>query len=132
TIEVLEASRVSTTATRYDHLTREQLVALLEKQQREKKLGLVWERDSIEPDREVNNDFVAMTLDGELSAGYTPYQNLLIEGDNYDVLRYLHLAYRGQVKVIYIDPPYNTGNGDFIYNDRFVDKEHRYRHSVWL
>lgn len=123
---------MSTTATRYDHLTREQLVALLEKQQREKKLGLVWERDSIEPDREVNNDFVAMTLDGELSAGYTPYQNLLIEGDNYDVLRYLHLAYRGQVKVIYIDPPYNTGNGDFIYNDRFVDKEHRYRHSVWL
>jgi adenine-specific DNA-methyltransferase len=34
--------------------------------------------------------------------------------------------------VIYIDPPYNTGNKDFIYNDSFVDKEDSYRHSKWL
>jgi adenine-specific DNA-methyltransferase len=36
------------------------------------------------------------------------------------------------VDVIYIDPPYNTGNKDFIYNDRYVDKEDTYRHSKWL
>jgi adenine-specific DNA-methyltransferase len=36
------------------------------------------------------------------------------------------------VDVIYIDPPYNTGNKDFIYNDSFVDKEDTFRHSKWL
>lgn len=129
---LLEEQPVSTVSSRYDHLTKEQLIALLEKQRREKKLGLVWERDALEPDQDINSDFVALTLDPELSTGFAPYQNLLIEGDNYDVLRYLHIAYRGRVKVIYIDPPYNTGSKDFIYNDRFVDEEHRYRHSLWL
>ena len=36
------------------------------------------------------------------------------------------------MKCIYIDPPYNTGNRDFVYNDRFVDKDHAWRHSMWL
>jgi adenine-specific DNA-methyltransferase len=36
------------------------------------------------------------------------------------------------VKCIYIDPPYNTGNRDFIYNDSFIDKDDSYRHSKWL
>jgi adenine-specific DNA-methyltransferase len=36
------------------------------------------------------------------------------------------------VDVIYIDPPYNTGNNDFIYNDSYVDKEDSFRHSKWL
>ena len=38
----------------------------------------------------------------------------------------------GFIDIIYIDPPYNTGNQDFVYNDRFVDKEDGYRHSKWL
>ncbi|HMZ60896.1 MAG TPA: site-specific DNA-methyltransferase, partial [Leptospiraceae bacterium] len=48
------------------------------------------------------------------------------------VLRYLRITYSGKVKCIYIDPPYNTGNRDFIYNDRFVDKDDVYKHSKWL
>jgi adenine-specific DNA-methyltransferase len=80
----------------------------------------------------LNTDFVALELLPEHSVGIAPYQNLLIEGDNFDVLRYLNIAYRGRIKCIYIDPPYNTGNNDFIYNDKFIDKEHRYRHSTWL
>ena len=59
-------------------------------------------------------------------------QNLIIEGDNFDALRYLRMTHAGRVKCIYIDPPYNTGNRDFIYNDRFVDKDDSYRHSKWL
>lgn len=113
-------------------MTREQLIALLQKERREKKLGLVWERDAIEPDQSLNNDFVALSLAPEHSTGFAPFKNLLIEGDNYDVLRHLRIAYSGRVKVIYIDPPYNTGGRDFVYNDRFVDAEHRYRHSMWL
>ena len=92
----------------------------------------MWERDELETDQTLNDDFVALDLLPEYSVGLAPYQNLLIEGDNYDVLRYLNIAYRGRIKCIYIDPPYNTGNQDFIYNDKFLDKEHRYRHSTWL
>mgnify|MGYP002625433646 CR=1 FL=1 len=58
--------------------------------------------------------------------------HILIEGDNYHALTCLNYTHQGKVDVIYIDPPYNTGNKDFIYNDSFVDKEDGYRHSKWL
>lgn len=116
----------------YDHLTKEQLIALLQRREREASYGLVWERKEIEPDRSINDDFVALDLDRSLSCGDGPWENLIIEGDNYDALRYLRMTHAGKVKCIYIDPPYNTGNRDFVYNDRFFDKTHRFRHSVWL
>jgi len=47
-------------------------------------------------------------------------ENLFIEGDNLEVLKLLQKAYFGKVKMIYIDPPYNTGN-DFVYSDDFKD-----------
>jgi adenine-specific DNA-methyltransferase len=56
----------------------------------------------------------------ELSKGYDEAENLLVEGDNLEVLRLLQRSYGGSVKMIYIDPPYNTG-GDFIYPDDFRD-----------
>mgnify|MGYP003353410425 CR=1 FL=1 len=46
--------------------------------------------------------------------------NLIIEGDNLEVLKLLQKAYLGKIKMIYIDPPYNTGN-DFVYEDNFAD-----------
>lgn len=58
--------------------------------------------------------------------------NILLEGDNYHSLSVLNYTHKGKIDVIYIDPPYNTGKSDFIYNDYFVDKEDRYRHSKWL
>ena len=58
--------------------------------------------------------------------------NILIEGDNYHALTVLNYTHQGKIDVIYIDPPYNTGNQDFKYNDKFVDKEDGFRHSKWL
>ena len=59
----------------------------------------------------------------EESVDFDTTQNLYIEGDNLDVLKVLRETYLGAVKMIYIDPPYNTGN-DFVYNDDFAqDKE---------
>ena len=55
----------------------------------------------------------------EESVDFDNTQNLYIEGDNLDVLKVLRETYLGKVKMIYIDPPYNTGN-DFVYNDDFV------------
>jgi adenine-specific DNA-methyltransferase len=58
--------------------------------------------------------------------------NLLIEGDNYFALQLLQFTHRGKIDVIYIDPPYNTGNGDFKYNDAYVGSDDGSRHSKWL
>jgi adenine-specific DNA-methyltransferase len=58
--------------------------------------------------------------------------HILIEGDNLHALTALTFTHEGKIDVIYIDPPYNTGNKDFKYNDHFVDKEDSYRHSKWL
>lgn len=54
------------------------------------------------------------------SSSFDTTQNLFIEGDNLDALKLLQETYLGKVKMIYIDPPYNTGN-DFIYNDNFAE-----------
>jgi len=58
--------------------------------------------------------------------------HILIEGDNLHALTSLSFTHEGKIDVIYIDPPYNTGNKDFKYNDSFVDREDSYRHSKWL
>ena len=58
--------------------------------------------------------------------------HILIEGDNLEALTTLAYTHEGKIDVIYIDPPYNTGNKDFVYNDSFVDREDGYRHSKWL
>ena len=115
----------------YRDLTKEQLVELLEARDR-RKFGLVWERNAIEHDQALNADFVALDAVPELAAGTGPQRNLIIEGDNFDALRTLRMTHAGRVKCIYIDPPYNTGNRDFIYNDSFIDKDDNYRHSKWL
>ncbi|MGD9787476.1 MAG: site-specific DNA-methyltransferase [Sulfuricellaceae bacterium] len=117
---------------KYEEYSREELIRLLRERDRKPKFGLVWERDEIEHDRSLNDDFVVLEPDAALSVGEAPHQNLVIEGDNFDALRYLRMTHAGKVKCIYIDPPYNTGNRDFIYNDRFVDKDDAYKHSKWL
>ncbi len=119
-------------ADNYDDYSREELLRELRLRDRRPRFGLVWERKEIEHEKAVNDDFVALDFDPALSCGEAPYRNLIIEGDNFDALRYLRMTHAGKIKCIYIDPPYNTGNRDFIYNDRFVDKEDAYRHSKWL
>lgn len=61
------------------------------------------------------------------SKNWDDTQNLYIEGDNLEVLKLLQKSYHGKIKMIYIDPPYNTG-GDFIYPDDFADSIENYKH----
>jgi adenine-specific DNA-methyltransferase len=119
---------------RYDDLNKEELLRLLEaRDQRDAtRFGLVWEANEIQRDKALNNDFVALDLIREQSVGKEHWQNLIIEGDNFDALRYLRMAYAGQVKCILIDPPYNTGKKDFVYNDSFVDDKNSWRFSTWI
>ena len=73
------------------------------------------------------NSRITSTLrpDKEKSVDFDNTQNLYIEGDNLDVLKLLRETYLGKVKMIYIDPPYNTGN-DFVYNDEFSQSTAEY------
>jgi adenine-specific DNA-methyltransferase len=118
---------------KYDDLSREELIKLLKARERRdrQRFGLVWEADEIDRDRALNQDFVALDLDESHSCGEAPYDNLIIEGDNFDALRHLRMCYAGRVKCIYIDPPYNTGNKDFVYNDHYIDREDQWKHSKW-
>ena len=63
--------------------------------------------------------------DKEESVNFDDTGNIFIEGENLEVLKVLQKAYYGKIKMIYIDPPYNTGN-DFIYNDKFAEKKNEY------
>jgi adenine-specific DNA-methyltransferase len=119
-------------ADNYDDYSKEELIRELRAKNQKPRFGLYWERDDIEHERAINTDFVALDLDESLSCGNAPFQNLIIEGDNFDALRFLRMTYKGKVQCIYIDPPYNTGNKDFVYNDRFIDKDDVYKHSKWL
>ncbi len=104
----------------------------------EKKYGLVWE-DKIEKfDEDSRNSIPILTekLDSNYPDIKTEQENgksphVLIEGDNYHTLSVLSYTHKGLVDLIYIDPPYNTGN-DFVYNDKIIDKEDSFRHSKWL
>ena len=120
-----------------DGLNAAQLKRLLVDQLTKQKLGLYWESSAIERDAALNAHIVLPRLVGDYSHGLadvagpgTP--NLIIEGDNYDSLRLLRSTHAGKVRVIYIDPPYNTGNKDWVYNDRYVGANDRWRHSQWL
>lgn len=119
---------------RLDELSPQELKRYLVQELTQKKLGLTWETDLIERDKALNSDLVFPKVFSESS--HWPEQsasnNLIIEGDNFDSLRLLRSTHRGRIKAIYIDPPYNTGTKDWIYNDHFMQASDRFRHSAWL
>lgn len=121
-----------------EDLSKEELFSyakeLEEKLKRKTKYGLVWEDKSEDVVLECKNKYPILKNIKERSIrnDKTGPVNVLIEGDNYHALQILQYTHKGKVDVIYIDPPYNTGNKDFIYNDSFVDGEDGYRHSKWL
>ena len=122
-----------------DTLNAAQLRRLLTEHLTEKKLGLYWESNAIERDAALNSHIVLPRLVAEKGYSHhlenvavTGTPNLIIEGDNFDSLRLLKSTHAGKIRVIYIDPPYNTGNKDWVYNDHYVGANDRWRHSQWL
>lgn len=123
---------------KYDNFSREELIELLQKQDKElalKKYGLAWDTEK-EPEQVVVDCAKKLPIlknvqEKDIKNNDDDY-NIMIEGDNYHALQVLNYTHKEKIDVIYIDPPYNTGNKDFVYNDKFVDKEDGYRHSKWL
>ena len=107
-------------------------LAALEQDVNGKKYGLLFEHH-----REVIDELLAthapvLTEDTSLAIDCGGQLNFLLEGDNLAALRLLEKTHRGRIQMIYIDPPYNTGNRDFTYDDSKVDAQDGFRHSKWL
>ena len=116
-------------------LTNDEKSELIKLLRSQKKYGLVWEDKPEDAEQRMVNEqpvLVEVPERAILSDDAEAPNHILIEGDNLEALTTLSYTHAGKIDVIYIDPPYNTGNKDFIYNDSFVDKEDGYRHSKWL
>lgn len=118
-----------------DGLTNEEKSELLGLLRKQKKYGLVWEDKPEDVEERLREELPVLVEDiskAIISTEADAPNHILIEGDNLETLTALAYTHEGKIDVIYIDPPYNTGNNDFVYNDKFVDKEDSYRHSKWL
>ena len=117
-----------------DGVTQDERAYLINLVNTKKKYGLVWEDkpEAVEEQLRENLPVLKEIKDKAIINGEDNPNHILIEGDNLHALTALTFTHESKIDVIYIDPPYNTGNKDFKYNDTFVDKEDSYRHSKWL
>ena len=119
----------------YDSDAIEQILEVAKNSIYPKKYGLVWEEktEMIKENLKLQIPYLEELEEREIKlVEPNSPQHLLIEGDNYEALKLLQTTHRGKINVIYIDPPYNTGNQDFKYNDRYLDKDDAWKHSYWL
>lgn len=117
-----------------DGLSQDEISYLIELVNTKKRYGLVWE-NKIEEVEELLLQNLPVLKEVKEKVILNDEENpnhILIEGDNLHALTALTFTHENKIDVIYIDPPYNTGNKDFKYNDSYVDKEDSFRHSKWL
>lgn len=120
----------------FEKFTKEELIDYINSLNEEQsgKYGIVWDKEK-EPEKIVADCDKYIPILREISdkdINNNGENNILIEGDNFHCLSVLNYTHKESIDIIYIDPPYNTGNKDFIYNDKYVDPEDGYRHSKWL
>lgn len=104
----------------------------LEKDVNGKKYGLVFEEHREEIDEVLDTHTPVLTEEADLFIDHGGQMNFLLEGDNLAALKLLEKTHRGNIDLIFIDPPYNTRNGDFGYDDSRVDLTDTFRHSKWV
>lgn len=124
-------------ALKAQHSDDESLMAIneIERELTAKKYGLVWEEHEEEADVKMRTHIPVFTEDKEKEIVENPESdesNFLLEGDNLHSLKLLEKTHKGKIDVIYIDPPYNTRNKDFKYDDSYIEKDDNFRHSKWL
>ena len=119
-----------------EDFTKEQLLDLIKSIQSKTKYGITWEQEfSHEKYTDLERaalPVLSEVIDKRVFTEKNGKLNYILEGDNYFILKILNYTHSEKIDVIYIDPPYNTGNDDFKYNDKFVKREDTFRHSQWL
>lgn len=121
---------------REKHTDDESLTAIneIETELTDKKYGLVWEEHEERVDIEMQTKIPVFTevAEKEITSDENLSYNFLLEGDNLHSLKLLEKTHKGCIDLIYIDPPYNTGKEDFIYDDNYIGEDDSFRHSKWL
>ena len=109
-------------------------LSLIEYELTKKKYGLVWEEHEERVDEELKTQIPTFEeiKEKEIVSNEDEKFNFLLEGDNLHSLYLLEKTHKGKIDIIYIDPPYNTGNKDFVYDDNFVEYEDGFKHSKWI
>lgn len=109
-------------------------LSLIENELTKKKYGLIWEEHEERVDKELETQIPTFEeiKDKEIICNPDEKFNFLLEGDNLHSLYLLEKTHKEKIDIIYIDPPYNTGKEDFIYNDKIIDEMDGYKHSKWL
>ena len=117
-----------------DFLDKDEKTALIELINHNKRYGLVWENKTEGAEELLRDNLPVLkeATEKKIFSGENNPNHIIIEGDNLHALTALSFTHEGKIDVIYIDPPYNTGNNDFSYNDNYVDKEDTFRHSKWI
>lgn len=114
----------------------EWLIAIneIENELNSKKYGLVWEKHEEAVDLKMKTHVPVFyeVKERELKDSSDERYNFILEGDNLHSLKLLEKTHKEKIDLIYIDPPYNTGNKDFIYDDKILDSEDNFKHSKWL
>ena len=120
----------------YENWSKLKLINKIHQLEKNKKYGLVWDeeytKEVFECELENKLPILIENKSKKLIGDKVQNTNVLIEGDNYHTLAVLNYTHEKKINVIYIDPPYNSGNTDFKYNDTFVKKGDSYKHSRWL
>ena len=118
----------------FDQMSKDELIKELQRLHRDKKYGLLWENKPENVDELMKDNYPVLTnvVDKDIIIDQNINTNLLIEGDNLHSLYLLNVTHKESIDCILIDPPYNTGNKDFMYNDEYIDKEDSWRHSKWI
>lgn len=120
----------------FEEMSKEELIEYIKNinESNNGKYGLIWDKEK-EPEKIVEecNKYIPVLEEVEnKKIDNNGNNNILIEGDNFHALEVLNYTHHELIDLIYIDPPYNTGNKDFQYNDKYIDIDDGYRHSKWL
>ena len=109
-------------------------LSMIENELTKKKYGLIWEEHEERVDKELETQIPTFedVKEKEIISNPDDKFNFLLEGDNLHSLYLLEKTHKEKIDVIYIDPPYNTGNKDFTYGDEQLSKEDEFKHSKWL
>ena len=121
---------------KYADWTKKELIKRVTALEKRKKYGLVWDeektKEKFEADAEGKFPVLKEVKSKEIKTDPKQPTHILIEGDNYHALSVLSYTHEKKIDVIYIDPPYNTGNKSWKYNNDYIEKDDSYKHSKWL
>ena len=125
-----------TDKTDYSDWPNDDLVKEIKKLKERKKYGIVWNeektKEEFDKDSEGKLPVLKEVKSNEIQTDNNSPTNILIEGDNYHVLSVLNYTHKNSFDVIYLDPPFNTGNKTWKYNNRYVERDDAFKHSKWL